>query len=511
MPRGSKRSKALVLVGFMGAGKTSAGRIIARELDTEAIDTDQLIEQKFGKSIQDLFSEYGEEGFREREAEIVGDLLDNTNHGVISLGGGSLLSERVQEAVKRHVTVLINVTEHTAWRRASGKGRPLAKNRKRFRELFKERKELYEKHANVVIPHGGREAARRALPALQKLMTTKPQTRMIWAASKSGSYPVYLRRGLVSEGFAALSTPAICITDKTVKRKYVTDTSRYLGTCVVDPGEESKTVQTASDVLRKMAQAGLTRGGHVVAVGGGVVGDLAGFCAGTYQRGVPVVQVPTTVVAQVDSAFGGKTGVDLPEGKNYVGLYHQPAAVVVDPSVLDTLSHGERAAGYVEVIKTALISGQKLWDQVDGGADLTDDLIAGCIKTKLDVVSKDERDAGRRQVLNLGHTVGHAIETATEYKAYRHGEAVGLGLLVALRLSSQEALRGEVRELLEELKLPVTAKGLSAQEIVELTMKDKKRTGSHVPFVLVDSIGDVKTGCKVPNRELLKAVEEVVK
>jgi len=494
----------------MGAGKTSAGRMLSRELGVQAIDTDQLIEEKTGQSVQELFDTHGEEGFREREEQIVGDLLENVTEGVISLGGGSLLSKRIQIALQKHVTVLIDVTENTAWRRATGKGRPLAKDRSKFRKLFKERRDLYAQYANAVIAHGGRDAARSALPALQRLLSTEVKTRLIWATSKSGSYPVYLRRGLIEEGFTALDTPAVCVTDKTVKKRYVKDTSRYLETCVIAPGEESKTVQTASEVLGKIARSGLTRSGHVVAIGGGVVGDLAGFCAGTYQRGVSVVQVPTTVVAQVDSAYGGKTGVDLPEGKNYVGLYHQPSAVIVDPSVLSTLSSGEFASGYVEVIKTALISGKSLWDQVDGKADLSDDLIAGCISTKLDVVSKDERDSGRRQALNLGHTVGHAIETATNYKAYRHGEAVGLGLLVALRLSDQPELRGEVNALLEELKLPVKAKGLDPVKILELTMKDKKRIGDHVPFVLVNSIGDIKTGCKVTDQELLKAVKEVV-
>ncbi len=176
---------------------------------------------------------------------------------------------------------------------------------------------------------------------------------------------------------------------------------------------------------------------HVVALGGGVVGDVAGFCAAVYQRGVRVVQVPTTLVAQVDSAYGGKTGVDLPEGKNYAGAYHQPAAVMVDPSTMATLPQAELASGWAEVIKTALIAGGPLWERVREGAPLDRDLVLACARTKLAVVAGDERDAGRRQILNLGHTVGHAIETVTGYRRYRHGEAVGLGLLAALELSGQ--------------------------------------------------------------------------
>ena len=192
---------------------------------------------------------------------------------------------------------------------------------------------------------------------------------------------------------------------------------------------------------QELLDAGMTRADHVVALGGGVVGDLAGFCAATYQRGVPVVQVPTTLVAQVDSAYGGKTGVDLPRAKNYVGCYHQPAGVIVDPDVLATLPAAELAAGWVEVLKTALIAGGALWERVAGAAEVDEWMIFECARTKLEVVAADERDGGLRQVLNLGHTVGHAIETVTGYARYRHGEAVGLGLLAALRLSGQDELR----------------------------------------------------------------------
>ena len=205
----------------------------------------------------------------------------------------------------------------------------------------------------------------------------------------------------------------------------------------------------------------MTRADHLVALGGGVVGDLAGFCAATYQRGVPVVQVPTTLVAQVDSAYGGKTGVDLPEAKNYVGAYHQPAAVLVDPDTLRTLPAAERSAGWVEVLKTALIAGGELWERVaaERRGPVGERTILACARLKLAVVAEDERDGGRRQVLNLGHTVGHAIETATGYARYRHGEAVGLGLLAALRLSGQAQLRAQVRELLRARGLPVALEG----------------------------------------------------
>jgi shikimate kinase / 3-dehydroquinate synthase len=279
----------------------------------------------------------------------------------------------------------------------------------------------------------------------------------------------------------------------------------------IPPGERHKTLASAERMWHELATAGMTRADHVVALGGGVVGDLAGFCAATYQRGVPVVQIPTTLVAQVDSAYGGKTGVDLPEAKNYVGVYHQPAGVLVDPDTLATLPASELAAGWVEVLKTALIAGGDLWERVATGDEVTERTILACVRTKLTVVAADERDAGRRQVLNLGHTVGHAIETATGYARYRHGEAVGLGLLAALRLSGQDDLRAQVRELLLARELPVTLAGadVDVERIVAATARDKKRVGAHVPFVLLHAPGEVETGHEVSDPDLLAAVAEL--
>jgi shikimate kinase / 3-dehydroquinate synthase len=278
---------------------------------------------------------------------------------------------------------------------------------------------------------------------------------------------------------------------------------------LVIPGEEHKTIHGAELVLRELASAGARRSDLVVALGGGVVGDLAGFCAAVYQRGMRHVQVPTTLVAQVDSAYGGKTGVDLPEGKNYVGAYHQPAAVLCDPDTLETLPEEELAAGYPEVVKTALIAGGQLWERVRGRGVVDEAVILGCLRTKLAVVSADERDSGRRQVLNLGHTVAHAIEAATGYSEYRHGEAVAIGLLCALRLSGQDELRREVAELLETRGLPLSFRGASVDDVLAAVARDKKRTGESVPFVLVAAPGDVTPGHKVPEGELRAAVEEV--
>jgi shikimate kinase / 3-dehydroquinate synthase len=318
---------------------------------------------------------------------------------------------------------------------------------------------------------------------------------------------VYVGQGLIGSGFWPVPGRRFVITDDAVGALYrIGEAAAELR---IPPGEEHKTLASVERLLRGLAAAGMDHDDHVVALGGGVVGDVAGFCAALYQRGVRVVQVPTTLVAQVDSAYGGKTGVDLPEGKNYAGAYHQPAGVVVDPSTMATLPQAELASGWAEVIKTALIAGGRLWERVRAGAPLDRDLVLACARTKLAVVASDERDAGRRQTLNLGHTVGHAIETATGYRRYRHGEAVGLGLLAALRLSGQAQLRAEVAELLAARGLPTTLDGVDADAVVAATARDKKRRRGRVGFVLVEAPGDVRPGRPVPDGELRAAVAEL--
>ncbi len=498
---------AIVLVGFMGAGKSTGARTLAAELAAEPLDSDRELERRLGEPIESFFDREGEAAFRAREEEVACELLERSGAPVIALGGGAVQSERVREALARHTVVHLEVATEDAWRRASNKGRPLARDPDRFEALRRDRGPLYEAVADAVIPPADRDALRRALPFLRALDGVPADTRLVWAAAESGAYPVYLGRGLIESGFfPPLGGRRFVVTDDNVARVQRVEGDERI---VVVPGEEHKTIHGAEHVLRSLAQGGAERGDLVVAVGGGVVGDLAGFCAAVYQRGVRHVQVPTTLVAQVDSAYGGKTGVDLPEGKNYAGAYHQPAAVLCDPAALDTLPAEEAAAGYVEVVKTALIAGGGLWARVRQGGALGGAEIMGCVRTKLAVVAADERDGGRRQVLNLGHTVGHAIEAATGYARYRHGEAIGIGLMVALRLSDREALRAEVADLLAARGLPLSFSGASVDEVLGSVERDKKRAGGRVPFVLVEAPGAVTPGHQVELGALRAAVEEI--
>ncbi len=289
------------------------------------------------------------------------------------------------------------------------------------------------------MPVADRRVVERALPAIRAL-TGLPGTRLLWASSASGDYPIFVGREILRDDWWPLEGRGFLIADTfTVNHFADRLIESFVGIDLTVAGEETKTMEQAQTILEDMAKKGMTREDHVIALGGGVTGDLAGFCAHVYQRGVPVVQVPTTLVAQVDSAYGGKTGVDLPQGKNYVGAYHLPAAVVADTATLASLPKEELSAGFVEVLKTGLLSGGGLWDRVRSierldPADL-DDVVFACARYKCGVVAEDEQDSGRRHVLNLGHTVGHGIETASGYSRYRHGEAIGLGLLAALRLS----------------------------------------------------------------------------
>ncbi|NLT06413.1 MAG: bifunctional shikimate kinase/3-dehydroquinate synthase [Solirubrobacterales bacterium] len=494
----------------MGAGKSTAARRVAAELGVAAADSDRVIEERIGEPIEGWFDREGERAFRALEEEVVLGLLADPDARVIALGGGALASEPVRAALAEHTVVHVEVSAEVAWRRASGRGRPLARDRARFEQLFADRAAVYAAAADATLPAtASKGAARRATPALEALRAARAtvggRPRMVWADAASGSYPVFFGRGLHAAGFEhPTDGRRLTVTD--------TDVAAALGVSraiAIDPGETAKNLATVERVLGELARAGAERGDLVVALGGGVVGDLAGFCAAIYQRGMRCVQVPTTLVAQVDSAYGGKTGVDIAEGKNYAGAYHQPAAVVCDPALLGTLPPAELAAGYAEVVKTALIAGGSLWAHVRRGGPVDDETILGCLRTKLAVVAADERDGGLRQILNLGHTVAHAIESATGYARYRHGEAVAVGLLAALRLSGADALRAEVAELLAAHGLPASFGGASVDDVVALTERDKKRSGGRVPFVLVEEPGRVTPGHAIAPDALRAAVAEV--
>ncbi len=506
---------ALVFVGFMGAGKSTA-LAAAREAGLETVETDELLKRKMGMPIPEFFDEFGEDAFRSLEAEVVGAVLEQADGGAISLGGGSVLSERVREALGRHVVVWLQVDAAQAWSRIARSDRPLASSAEDVARLLEERLPFYEGLADAILPPGDRGLVGRAMPSLVALAGLPAGTKMLWASSASGEYPVFVGPDLLGAGLWPLTGRRFCVTDKSVGAFYAERLEPLEERVEVEPGESAKTMAEAERVLRQLARAGMTREDHVVALGGGVVGDLAGFCAHTYQRGVAVVQVPTTLVAQVDSAYGGKTGVDLPEGKNYAGAYHLPFAVIADTATLASLPAEELAAGFVELLKTGLLAGGDLWERVRALDVLDPNALAALVfasaRYKCEVVAADERDAGLRAVLNLGHTVGHAIEAASGYERYRHGEAVGLGLLAALRLSAAPALRDEVKSILARHGLPVALDpAIEVEAILSALQRDKKRTSAGVGFVLLAEPGAPRTGELVDPAKVRAAVEELIR
>jgi 3-dehydroquinate synthase len=290
----------------------------------------------------------------------------------------------------------------------------------------------------------------------------------------------------------------------------------------VPPGEASKSLSELERLARAAARAGLRRRDGVVAVGGGVIGDLGGFLAASYQRGVRLAHVPTTLLAMVDSAIGGKTGVDIPEGKNYVGAIWQPDLVVMDTDALASLPARELASGFAEVVKYGLLDGEALfetveaWPELPGPDDRLSELILRCVAHKLDVVAADERDLGRRASLNLGHTVAHGIEAALGYEGLTHGEAVAIGLMPMLRLSEElcgldPAWRARTAEVLARHGLPCRMEGsLGVDEVLAAAARDKKSDGRSLNMVLLEAPGVVRLNVDPPADLLRAAVAEVV-
>ncbi len=329
---------AIILIGFMGAGKTTTARDLAALRGMCAHDADQLIEARAASTITELFASDGEAAFRALEEDVVCELLGGVGAGdVVSMSGGAIGSAKVRAALADHRVVWLDIDPKVAWRRVGGGRRPLARDRDAFEALHRSRTATYEALADAIIPPGARQAIPRAYDAVEQLRRAPPGTRLLWATTTSAEYPVWIGRGLLGSGVWPLRSPPsrrFCVTDENVARLWRHGAGEFDGEVVIAPGERSKSLAGAERVWSRLAELGVTRADHIAALGGGVVGDLAGFCASTYQRGIAVVQVPTTLAAQVDSAYGGKTGIDLPSAKNYVGVYHQPAGVLVDPATL---------------------------------------------------------------------------------------------------------------------------------------------------------------------------------
>ena len=345
--------------------------------------------------------------------------------------------------------------------------------------------------------------------------------------SERAAYRVLVGRGLASQASAWLPPDkggVVTVSCAPVWRAVGARIRRVAGgTAVLIPdGERAKKLATVETLYEAFVRRKLDRAGVVVAIGGGVVGDVAGFAAATYLRGVRLVQVATTLLAQVDSAVGGKVGVNLPSGKNLVGAFHAPSVVVCDPDVLRTLPRREFRAGLYEVIKYGVIRSKDLFERLErrmetlrepDASDLPE-IIADCCRIKAAVVSEDEREAGPRRMLNFGHTVGHALEALTGYRRFRHGEAVAYGMLAAARISARRGLlAGEEEQRLQAMiaalgSLP-PVRDLRAGDALEIVGRDKKRVRGRLTFVLARGIGDTEMAADVSAAELVAAMRAI--
>ena len=445
--------KHLALIGFMGAGKTTVGRQVAERIGRPFVDTDEEIEKRHGP-IPELF-ERGEPEFRRLEEQIVAEALAGPN-AVIALGGGAVLSALNRERLEaRAFRVFIDVDVETAWERVRGSDRPLARSEDDFRRLYETRQRFYWElgDASAQDPDGV------VLAALNVAVT----------------------------GGIGVSDPFVVIADERVWALHPLDLEPVLR---VPAGEEAKTVAVLE---RLLGAVDVGREGEILAFGGGSTTDVAGFVAATYFRGIRWHAAPTTLTGMVDAAIGGKTGINTAGGKNLAGAFHFPASVAIDPRYLETLPEEERRAGMAEVVKTGLLAGREVWSLPEA------EMIRACAAFKSGVVLSDpyERE-GRRTILNLGHTFAHALEAGSDYRV-RHGDAVALGLLAALRLS------GQPTDVVEEVlhPTPVQADPDAAWAALK---RDKKGEGV---FILLEAPGrPVVT--TVPDEDARAALEALI-
>jgi shikimate kinase/3-dehydroquinate synthase len=436
----------IALVGFMGAGKTTMAAELGRRLARPVLDVDREIENRYRDTIPQIFEQYGEEKFRRVEAYVVGAAIDQRHPHVLDLGGGAVTFRDTHGPLSSAFTLWLEVDPDTAWERVRGSDRPLAQDETEFRRLHAERQPLYLEVADAVasdvdgaiLAAAGVHHELGALDRLGELVPGDGPVALVADATVMGIHGPRAQEALGDRLFSLHELP---------------------------PGEEAKQLAV---VGRLWSELRLDRGGTVVALGGGATTDTAGFAAATYLRGVPWVAVPTTLVGQIDAAIGGKTAIDIPEGKNLVGAFHWPARVVLDETLLETLPERERRQGTAELVKTELLAGGELD-------------VRGAAAYKAALCLRDPHDRGVRQWLNLGHTFAHALEAAAGFDL-PHGEAVAIGLLAALRLSGHDP--APVVDALDPQRVRV-----DRERAWEALLRDKKRTGDAINLVLLGDDG----------------------
>ncbi|MBU1426149.1 MAG: 3-dehydroquinate synthase [Gammaproteobacteria bacterium] len=518
-----RASGIIILVGMMGAGKTTVGKLLAKHLGKTFIDSDEEIQRRTGVTIPHIFDVEGEAGFRLRESGVIQELLKQDNI-VLATGGGAIISAQNRAMMKQNgLVVYLKSSVHDLWQRTRhDHNRPLLQTgnpRAKLQELHDVRDPLYTEIADVVI-HTGKQSVQVLLERLNqqledlKLMDKNENTmQTLNVGLAERSYPIHIGSGLLSRIELLLphipQKRTVIVSNTTVAPLYQNQLMEGLRAGGVEvqaitlpDGEQYKSAESLNTIYDALLAARSERGTPLIALGGGVIGDITGYAAATYLRGVPFIQIPTTLLSQVDSSVGGKTGINHPLGKNMIGAFYQPRVVLADTTTLDTLPDNELRAGIAEVIKYGLIRDLPFLEWLEANMDklLARDTsalqyaIARSCRNKAEVVGVDERESGERALLNLGHTFGHAIENGMGYGIWLHGEAVAAGTIMAADLSQRLGwLNAEdvarVRKLFERAGLPVTAPALGAEKYLQLMGLDKKVEGGKIRFVLLKSLG----------------------
>ena len=545
--------KNIILTGFAGTGKTVVGREVAAMLGWVFVDTDDVLVRLAGKSVEAVFADDGEGAFRELESKALAEVC-NDEKQVISTGGGMVIDPANQSLMRESgFVVCLEASPETIIQRLfsaaseSETVRPLLQGDHplgRAVELKAERAAAYAQAQWTVHTDnlGVQDIAREVVRASRMLETEADAPESAHAGdlaaivrSASGPCPVYAGTGLIEDigtlcRDAGLTSTAYVISDSNVFYTHGRKVQMSLEaadipvhTFVVPAGETSKSMETLEACYQWLAERKAERGHFIVAVGGGVIGDLAGFTAATFNRGLPVVQVPTSLAAMVDASIGGKTAINLSAGKNLVGAFHQPRLVVADVESLGSLPERERASGWAEAVKHGLILDADLFQTFEEHAEaitnleqpLTSEVVRRSMAVKADVVTRDERETlGLRILLNYGHTIGHALETATEYGTLLHGEAVAIGMTAAVHISRGMGLVGDdvVERQDKALKLfglPTRMPGADREAVRRAMSVDKKTTAGSIRWVLLEGIGHAVTRNDVPEDLVQAAIADV--
>ena len=533
----SLAGRSVVLVGLMGAGKTSIGRRLAARLGLLFRDADSEIELAAGRTIPELFDRYGEPEFRDGERRVIRRLLAG-DPLVLATGGGAFMDRATRQAVRDSaISIWLRCSLPTLVRRvASRSNRPLLASGDPadiLARLIEQRHPVYAE-ADLIVDCSDEPPDATTAKVLHALEHWREPRRLPVALAAS-SYNVVIGAGLLARAGAHLADTlpqkrAVIVTDETVAALHLPALHAGLDqtgiahrTLVVPPGEASKSVESYVALVDQLLDAGVERRTTVMALGGGVVGDLAGFAAATTMRGLPFVQLPTTLLSQVDSSVGGKTGINTRHGKNLLGAFHQPRLVLADTDTLATLPLRELRAGYAEIAKAGLVGDEIFFQWCEdhaeallaGDRDAQAEAIVRACAFKAAVVGDDEREerpSGGRALLNLGHTFGHAIESEYGYGGgILHGEAVAVGLGLAFRLSARlglcdqaDALR--VSDHLERTGLPsglnMLNRRFSAAKLIAAMRRDKKMRDGALHFVLARGIGEAFTTGDVTQSEV---------